>query len=246
MERVSFELEGGRFAGAMVRYEVLGRMAECAARAGAAPIAFGLADRRVRLVVDGAPGTVTALLRGLKGGTRRALETAFGHGVVWTDNVRVPVTDVAASVAWCHRLPVEESGLDPLASPWSSHRDLMGYRAARFFDATPVRARVDPLQVHRLAGGPGTPAGWPPSTASPEALDLLLRIAGAVRGVLPSDRACFRLFVHLARARRWATTDTAAALRLTTRRVRQLGAEAEPGLSVALACLAHPALRIVP
>ena len=245
MERVSFELEGAVLGGALLRYEVLGRLSESAERSGARVFAFGLADRRVRLVADGAIGAVTNLVRGLKVGTGRSLAHR-GTSSIWTDNVRTPVTDLGAAAAWCHRLPGEESGLDPLASPWSSHRDLMGYRAARFFDATPLRAAVDPLVVHELAGGSGRPPGWPPATARLEGLDLLLRIAGAVRGVLPSDRSCFRLFVHLARARRWATADTAAALRVTTRRVRQLGAEPEPALGAALACLGHPALRVVP
>ena len=65
-------------------------------------------------------------------------------------------------------------------------------------------------------------------------------------GVLPADRRCFRLFVHLGNARGWSTQDLAAALALTARRVRQLKASPEPMLRVALMSLADPRLCVVP
>jgi hypothetical protein len=74
----------------------------------------------------------------------------------------------------------------------------------------------------------------------------LLRVSAAVIGVLPSDRRCFRLFVHLARMAGWETVNLASALALTPRRVRQLAAEDEPDLPLALWAFDDPRLAIVP
>lgn len=244
MERLRFRIDGGRLRGAMARYDVLTRLSASAERVGVVPIAFGLGEDSVRVLLDGDEHAAREALRYLKVGTSRALRNV-GLPVTCSETAAAPLGDLSEAIAWCHRAPLEGNA-DPLSTPWSSHRDLLGYRAASFFDARVVRRRVDPLVVHELAGGAGKPPGWPPLGPKREELDYLLRLAGAVRGVLPSDRSCFRLFVHLARARRWLTKDVAEALTLSTRRVRQLGAEREPALETALACLAHPALRVVP
>jgi hypothetical protein len=54
------------------------------------------------------------------------------------------------------------------------------------------------------------------------------------------------MFVHLSRAYGLRTGDIAHALALTPRRVRQLGAQAEPLLGVALTTAGHPMLSRVP
>jgi hypothetical protein len=241
---VDFSLDIPAFAGATFRYGVLERLQACAAARGVEVLAFGFGRRELRLVLEGEPRAITNTLRGTKVGTVRAAcryPSRFRAG----PSQRAPVTDLTDAVAWCHMGPIEAGALSPLASPWSSHRDLLGFRYARFFDASLIAGRVDPHLVHAMCGGRTLPLRWPPRGRA-EDLSLLLRIAAAVSGVLPADRRCFRLFVHLAKTRGWQTLPVARALALTTRRVRQLKAEREPHLKTALKSLGDPRLSLVP
>jgi hypothetical protein len=231
--------------GALVRYDIMERINRSCSRLGIGLVAFGFGDSELRLVVEASQREIGNLIRGLKVGTRRAL-CKWNVDVIWSKAEVEPVaTRLEHAVAWAHRAPVDSGASGPLASPWSSHRDLLGFRRARFFDASVLRG-VDARQVHELAGGRPLPTGWPPREGERESLALLLRLAAAVLGVLPADRRCFRLFVHLARARGWGTVDLAGALVLTRRRVRQLAAMAEPLLPVVMTALSDPRLCRVP
>lgn len=226
----------------LARYDLVHRLAACCARRGVTVLAFGVGPREVRALLDGSSQDIAVAVLALRSGTARAVRAA-GSALMWGDTEQrvVPDDALAAEIAWAHAATGEG---DPLASPWSSHRDLLGFRRASFYDADPVRARVDPEEIHRLAGGAPLP---PPRRALSDAgLDRILRVSAAVLGVPASDRTCFRLFVHLARAQGWATPDLERALRLTGRRIRQLAAAPEPLLPVAEVHLADARLCQVP
>jgi hypothetical protein len=226
----------------IARYDLVHRLSACCARRGVRLLAFGVGPREVRALLDGPSEDVALAVLALRSGTARAVRSA-GGALMWGDTEHQTVRDevLATAIAWTHAATGEG---DPLASPWSSHRDLLGFRRAGFYDADPMRARVDPEEVHRLAGG----APLPPRrrALSDAGLDRILRVAAAVLGVPASDRTCFRLFVHLARAQGWATPDLERALRLTGRRIRQLAAAPEPLLPVAEVHLADARLCQVP
>jgi len=226
----------------MFKYELLARVARAAVRQEAQLVAFGLNSDELRLVIEGDDADIVNLMRGVKVGTARAT-SQFNIEVSWgcTDRYVIQPGQLTEAVVWCH----DVGRLDPLASPWTSHRDLMGFRSARFFNADGLRARVTATQVHELAGGRPLPKGWPPANRQ-ESLNMLLRVSAAVLGVLPADRKCFRLFVHLARSRGWGTRRCAEALALTDRRIRQLASAAEPMITTALTALGDPRLCVVP
>jgi hypothetical protein len=244
VERVEVDLRGTQaFSGAVFRYAVVERVARSCLGHGVAFLAFGFGTANLRLVLDGDEAGIREVLRGVKVGTARAAlrwGVTLGRG----SHLRTSSDDVTSAVVWAHLAPGDERG--PLATPWSSHRDLLGFRYASFFDPRVVRQRVDPREVHARCGGEALPDGWPPPPAAPHEVSSLLRIAAAVLGVLPADRRCFRMFVHLSRAYGLRTGDIAHALALTPRRVRQLGAQAEPLLGVALTTAGHPMLSRVP
>jgi hypothetical protein len=246
IERVSVDLTRGRLTllGAVFRYEVVQRLSRVAAERGVRLVAFGFAENELRLVLEGEPDDIGMALMALKLGTVRAA-ARWGLEIRSGRSKRFATQDLFVAVVWAHRGPVEAGAADPLASPWSSHRDVLGFRRAAFYDPAVLAGRIDPRKLHRACGGTRLPSGWPPKTGT-EDLGLLLRIAGAVLGVLPADRRCFRLFVHLAKSRGFTTSEVAEALSLTSRRVRQLAADAEPELPLALAVLGSPVLQRVP
>jgi hypothetical protein len=247
VERIDVAFAGGAGSsrGAYVRYDVLMRLRRVADAREVAILAFGWHDEGLRLVLEGTSSAISHTLRALKIGTRK-FGQQWSLDLQLSEASRDAVDDLADAVAWAHRAPVDCGAISPLASPWSSHRDLMGYRVAGFYDASVLARRVDRLDVHFRAGGTGVPDGWPPTHAAREPLEVLLRVAGAVVGVLPSDRRCFRLFVHLARARGWSNRPTAHALAMTDRRVRQLAAEPEENVLIGLITLSDPRLCLVP
>lgn len=229
---------------AAVRYGLIRRVHDTASCQGAQVLAFAVGRDELRLVVEGSDDAVRNVLRGVKVGTRREVDNLGGqHRWRVSDHRRIAESQLTAAIGWVHSLPVAEGAAGPLASPWSSHRDLLGYRRASFYDSRAVLDRVDLRTVHTLAGG--TPAPLRPAMG-PTTLDRLLRVAAAAVGVLPADRQCFRLFVHLARSCGWRTADLAAALMLTARRIRQLASVEEPMLQVALATLGDARLATVP
>lgn len=226
----------------MFRYDLLERVGAATKRRGATLLAFGLGKSELRLIVEGDDVDIVNLMRGVKVGTGRA-SAKFGVQTVWgcTDRYVVESSELESAVTWCHSV----AAVDPLASPWTSHRDLMGFRQAPFFDAATLRERVRALDVHAAAGGRALPKGWPPANRR-ESLSTLLRVAASIVGVLPADRKCFRLFVHLAKSRGWRTTECAQALALSGRRIRQLACKQEPLVTTALTALSDPRLCVVP
>lgn len=248
-ERARIHLESGpdALASPLLRYALLERAALSARRNDVELLAFGLGDGEARLVFNGEVEAIRNVLRGVKVGTVRSAR-AYGVDILWAPTRRDDVSPgrLVHAVAWAHRAPVDAGAVGPLASTWSSHRDLLGYRKAQFYDRAVLNGLVDVRKVHRLAGGEALPATARLPDRPRESLSLLLRLAAAVLGVLPADRRCFRLFVHLARRRGWRTIDLADALMVSCRRIRQLASTREPLLPVAIRSLADPRLCRVP
>ena len=248
-ERVRFALPIWALprAGALFRYELLDRLRRCGARYGVTLLAFGFAGAsELRCVLKGSRRSISATLKAARVGTALALRHRGIRGGLGVGD-RVAEPRAVDAVVWAHRAPLQgrRAPRHPLGTPWSSHRDLLGYREAVFFDAKPLRRSVDPVDVHRRCGGGATgPAA--PSVGERWALATLLRVSAAVIGVVPADRRCFGVFVHLARAAGWSTREVAHAICLTPRRVRQLAASAPPHLELARRTLADPALQRVP
>jgi hypothetical protein len=245
VERVAVDLIGGRWTllGAVFRYDVMERIAKAAVEQDVKVLAFGFGEADLRLVLEGGAEPIARLLRAVKVGTVRAARR-WGMSLRSGGHLRTESDDLQDAVAWAHLAPVEAGASDPLASPWSSHRDVLGYRAAPFFDASHVRDRIDLRRLHRQCGGVRLPSGWPP--AHTDDIELVLRVAAAVIGVLPADRRCFRLFVNLGRNQGFTTRVMADALALTQRRVRQLASQLDPNLEKGLAVLGSPVLCRVP
>lgn len=242
-EKVGVDLTGGRLGllGAVYRYDVLDRVWRSTQPRGVKLLAFGFAERELRLVLEGEPDLLTNVLRGVKVGTIRAA-ARWGLPMRSGPHRRDPTTDLLEAIVWAHKGPVEAGAPHPLGSPWCSQRDLYGYRRARFYDASLLRDRIDLSHLAARLGAPGRVV----RAARKEDLPMLLRIASAVVGVVPGDRRCFRVFVHLGKARGWPTVALADALSLTSRRIRQLAGEAEERLPLALAALGDPLLSRVP
>ncbi len=248
-ERVLCDLTGQieGLTGAVFRYEVLERLKRAADRRDVTVIAFGFTDTELRLVLEGESENIRNVLRGVKVGTTRAakkwkIRLASGP----SQRTVLERSEVVDAVVWAHLGPVNAGAEGPLSNPWSSHRDMMCFRDASFFDASRLLEIVDPRVVHALAGGTTLPMGWPPVGGGIKDLSFLLRVAGGVLGVLPADRRCFRLFVHLALAQGWNTADLGPALALSHRRIRQLAVGEEPRLGHALHAVADWRLGLVP
>ena len=251
MECLSMRIEeqGDGLKSAMMRYDMLARAVKTMKRCGVDLLAFGLNNRQIRFVLDGNMDEVVNVIRGIKVGTLRAAR-ARGIQLVWGRTHRIPISDeteLLEAVEWAHRAAMTSNSMGPLTTPWSSHRDIMGYRVAPFFDATEIRGRISASELHfNLQGRPCPSHSALPRGSGRESLSHLLRVSGAVLGVLPADRKCFRLFAHLAKLRGWRNMDIAYALSLTGRRVRQLLSQPEPRLWLATVSLADARLAHVP
>lgn len=249
VEQVAVFLDGSAkgIENAVLRYALLERISSSCALRGVVLLAFGIGRDEIRLVLEGHSGDITNVVRGVKVGTARAA-LKFGHRISWAETPRSTVepSSLSQAVAWAHLAPDAAQVDGPLCSPWSSHRDLLRYRAADFYDASVLEGRVDVAEVHAMAGGGVLPTGWPPASPRSETLNELLRVAASVVGVLPADRSCFALFVSLAKERGWETRHIADALMLSRRRVRQLTVQPSPRLPLALHVLADERLRMVP
>jgi len=226
----------GNLRGAYTKYELLERIVKIMNRFDMKLLGFGIGNTEVRLVVEGPDSCVANLIRGIKVGTLRAIRSR-GEEISWGSAARwgIDESDLMDAMVWAHRIAMEEEGdLGPLASVWSSHRDLLGYRKASFYKPIVLHGRLSVLELHRRLGGNELPERVEePVAKSMESLGHLLRVAGATVGVLPADRKCFRLFAHLARSRGWRNIDIAIALSLTSRRIRQLIGQPEPLLPMA-------------
>lgn len=234
MELVELDVAGGWDAAA--RYDVLDRVKRLADRRRVTFAGFDLSSR-VRLLLGGPRPAITGLVSSLKSGT--AQTSRGSHRLREERRQEVPVP--ARALAALHADAV--AGGEPLSTPWSSHRDLLGYRMASFFDPSWWAGRVDPRGLHLVAGGGPLPSMPRPQRGS---LDLSLRVSAATLGLLPADPGSFRLFAHLARWDGARQIDIAAALMLTPRRIRQLQSTPEPRLLRAATALGDPRLRRVP
>jgi hypothetical protein len=234
----------------MFRYGVFERLARCARKQGVGVVAWGIQHHDLRVVFRGSEQSVRDVMRGVRVGTVRAAK----H---WSVNLPTRATDrwrvgegegeEEDAIYWAHEGAMERRG-DPLADPWTSHRDLMGYRRSLVFSPTSPPDAATVASVHvRLGGGP-VPRMLPPTLVSGSCTDLcvLLKMASSVLGVLPGDRRAFRLFVQLGRHLGWPTRSLAEALCLTRRRIRQLSAEPEHHLELACLCLSDARLRCTP
>jgi len=232
----------------MMRYDMLLRAGKTMRRCGLRLVAFGLSNRQIRFVVEGNLEQIPNVVRGIKVGTLRSAR-ARGIELVWGEVRRMPLQeeDLLDAVEWAHRGSLSAAGVGPLATPWTSHRDLLGFREAPFYDARILEGRICSRSLHENLGGRTVPKPSAiPEKRNRESLTELLRVSGGVLGVLPADRKCFRLFAHLARKRGWRNMDIAYALSLTTRRIRQLLSQPEPQLGLAYLTLADPRLCRVP
>ena len=234
-----------------IRYDFLDHLRLACRRYEVILLAFGFDDQGIRLVLEGSRPRLRSVWSSawyeLQG--RRA---SFADGPSPRNVEHHHLTD---AVVWAHLGPAEASpGLPgPLASPWSSHRDLMGYREAAFYDRSEVADRVDLGTVHRRCGG-----GPPPTAADlrrdccvvrrpgrrgdgpREPLLHLSRVAASVVGREPADPKSFGLFAHLATARGWTVREVADALLVSSRRVRQLLDRQAQELALAYTALMHP------
>ncbi len=245
VQSVSFRaLRGGEaLCSVVARYGLLERLGVTTRRQGVGLLGFGLGARELRVVVSGGRQQVSNVIRGVKVGTIAAARSQ-GVAVRWSETECGPGREVDRAVVWAHQACRRTANGSPLASPWTSHRDLLGFRSARFYDGAAAREWVDVDRVHVLAGGRAVPTNVRPVKGASGSL--VLRVAAAVVGVLPANRRCFRLFTHMADASGWSSLRIAGALALTSRRVRQMAAEREPLLSTGLTALADSRLCIVP
>ncbi|MCB9674114.1 MAG: hypothetical protein H6737_03305 [Alphaproteobacteria bacterium] len=239
MELVEFSLGGA--VRPSFRYDLLRRVRRCADARDVRFMGFALAARAA-LLLEGDPEAVVCTVQAVKAGTSRAR----GSGPLGSTRTYAVYDPLGALVA-LHRHPD-----GPLASPWTSHRDLMGFREADFFDRSVWAGRIDPRRVHVDAGGGPLPRGFPPPLerrvwpASAADVALCLRVSAAVLGVVPESRRALRLFSHLGRHAGYRQVDLADAVLLSTRRIRQLQREDEPLLAVAARSLRDRRLRRVP
>jgi len=241
VELVTLECSRG-LGGASERYDLLHRVTRVGRRAGVEFLAFGLQDRQVLLLMDGPHDAVGRVVMGVRRGTANRA-SRMGQELRLSLEDRREADDLMDAVVRCHGLGPPA---DPLARPWTSHRDLLDLRRAAFYDAAPLRARLDPRAVHRACGGRALPPGWPPPARTRASLGLLLRVAAAVHGHMPGDRRTFPIFVHLARLGGHSVREIAAALALTPRRIRQILGRTPDLLPSARAHLADPRLLHVP
>ena len=185
---------------ATYRYELLARLLQARRRNKVRLLAFGFDQAGVRVVIEGWPARLASVERSLL-----AFGSCRGRREAYVEIRDVLSEDqLEAAITWAHRGPADaDPGLaGPLASPWSSHRDLLGYRKAPFYDRSVLVGRVNLGQVHRRCGGGPPPTlaqlrrSTPPDDgkAEPEDLLHLSRVAGSVLGREPADPKCFSLF----------------------------------------------------
>lgn len=229
---------------AMPRYALLERLWDACVKQDVTLLAFGLASDEVRILLEGEVSGAANVARGVRVGT---VSDARSRGSVLTfaETERWTAESLEDGVVWAHQAVLGDGTAGPLASPWSSHRDLLGFRDAAFYDPDPLDGRVDVARIHARTGGRALPGG--PVTPRPNTpVSLVLRVAASVLGLLPSDRRSFALAAQLAAACGWSTRDVAEALMLSRRRVRQLRHEPMAPVGLGLIALADPRLCVVP
>lgn len=217
------------------RYALLGRIGRVFGARGLVLAGFDV-RQDLHLLVDGERADVMRALRAVKSGTVQRARRR-GNPLWMGATVVMPVAEPEEALVALHRRAAGEG--DPLDTPWSSHRDLLGFRRATFFDAGWWDG-LDPLALHLRCGGGAL------STLEHPPLDMgrSLRVSAAVLGELPAHPRTFGLFAQLARWQGSRQGEIAAALMVTPRRVRQLQASPHPHLGAATRMLAHRTMRV--
>ena len=249
IEKIALEMDQGSLTmeRSLQRYEFLERMCRCCKRRGVSVLAFGFGAQEIRLVLEGEPRDIMNAVRGMKVGTTRAISNwgvqfRFGLTLRW----QVKPEDLMGSVVWAHQASMGGNKGGPLANPWTSHRDYLGFRSAPFIDRAAVASRLNPQVLHRALQGRSLPTVSEDDKPYRPGLVTLLRVAGAVLGVLPSDRRCFRLFSKMAGDSGWSVKEIARSLNLTPRRIRQLWATDEPSIALGWLHVSDARLAVVP
>jgi hypothetical protein len=146
---------------------------------------------------------------------------------------------------------------DPLAWPFSSHRDVYGLRHARWFSPKGIRARLsdrhDPAWLHGKAGGTAPPPvldGPIPREWPEEPLALIERAVASVFGMTneelaaprrgASARACL---ATVALIEGWRSPELADFMGWTDRHARRFEVRDTPEVRATLAVLRDPRLR---
>jgi hypothetical protein len=194
---------------------------------------------------------------------RRLDATADERGVARLDEPHLQVLpdDHAALryLAYIHGNPVTAGMLgDPLTWAFSSHRDVLGLRHARWFSPERVRARMDEKHnvdwLHRTAKGfapaPKLEVGLVPRTWPIEPFEMIRRSVGAVYGLTDAEmRAPKRgaparhCIVRVAHLEGWTLTEIALALGWNERHAKRIGLEPTPEVLMALAVLRDQRMR---
>jgi hypothetical protein len=190
-------------------------------------------------------------------------KTADRRGVARFEEPHVEVlSDGHAALryaAYTHANPVKAGMvIDPLAWPFSSHRDAIGLRSAPWYSPARLLALGSELEVPvhewvhtRALGRPlrrhdsVEPLTWPT-----EPLDLIARSTRAVFGLTESEWLARRrgasarhCFVATAELRGWRSAEIAAYLGWTERHGRRVSSEITPEIRSTLAVLADARLR---
>ena len=162
-------------------------------------------------------------------------------------------------VAYAHNNPVKARMVeDPLAWPFSSHRDVFGLRCADWFSPAGILSRLDQKLdgrwLHRKAEGrPPVPVlDAPVLQKHPvEDMAIMARAVASVFGISEDEladrtdrafeaRSCL---VSVARWHGWHAASIARFLEKSPRQVQRLGRDDTPSVRAALATLRDPRLR---
>jgi len=223
-----------------MRYELMLRIFSSCRKRSTPLIAWGIGEDGIQLLVRTDPTSGRQLARGIKTGTTRSCRNR-GHDLVWCRTRVIPVADHAKAIASCHAVYTMDGFGSAVASPWSSHRDLLGlritphYSPALALHCTTAEAICAELQEDVVR----------PTSAEPPvrpSMHKLMRAAAAAHGVLPADRRSFGTFAQLAGRTGWRNIDVADALNVTPRRVRQLKQRPSRHTELALYHIVDPRL----
>jgi len=232
---------------APVRYTLLQRTRRSCLRMGLQLYAFGFGGRHLRLLVSGSALKLQQLSKGLK---VACSNHARSQGFTWRSEstwLRVWHGSVLEGAVWVQRDVLPVGRRDALATPWTSHRDVLGLRRAPFFDPAPMRRAVDLMRLHEACSGGPVPRP-PRQVGEGIRWDLhgLMRLSAAVHGVLPGRRDCFATFVQ-ASGRCGASREAIGeALSVGPRRVRYYATQPARGVDAVLASLTDARLLRVP
>jgi hypothetical protein len=223
-------------------------------------LAFCLMSTHLHLVaeVDDEP----AARRWFRRVARRLDKTAEARGVARLDEPHLQVLPddhaVLRYVAYAHANPVKaQMVVDPLAWPFSSHRDVQGLRFARWFSPARLVAHMsdgmhrawlhgEAKGAHPLPSGPSiAPLDWPV-----EPFDLIRRATASVFGLTEEElaapkrgadaRHCLAVVAEL---EGWKAAEIADALGWTDRNMRRVSRDVTLPVIAVLTMLRDRRLR---